>query len=225
MKYGAQFLAISTFATCLACILLFGSPVAGEELSRTTCDGLERDLVTEINRLRMHPESYIELLEERRSRYNGTRLTLTDLGHELTVVTKEGWPAVEEAIQALRTAGPGPALEVSEGVSLAARGHAREQAKLPHASHIGLDGSTFIERIGRHVPNTEAAGEDITVGGLPLATEIVQKSLIDDGTKSRPHRLTLLNKDFRLIGAACEPQEHFGFLCVLDFASQAGSPR
>jgi hypothetical protein len=62
------------------------------------------------------------------------------------------------------------------------------------------------------------------VGGLPLASEVVQKSLIDDGVKGRPHHLDLLGRDFSLIGVACESQEHYGFLCVMDFASQVGRP-
>jgi len=225
MKYTArrtQSLAICAFAIGLAVTPRSGSQLAGEETSRSTCDALEREIVTEINRLRRHPQSYIGLLERRRNEYDGTRLTLTGQGYEFTVITKEGWPAVEEAIQALQITLPQPALKVSEGLSLAARDHARDQAGRQHVSHTGSEGSTFIERIGRYVQNVDSAGESITVGGVPLAAEVVQKSLIDDGIKSRPHRLDLLSKDFSLIGVACEPRAYSGFLCVMEFASQAG---
>jgi hypothetical protein len=217
------------FAFCVVAIGLTltarsGSQLAGEEASRATCEVLEREIVTEIDRLRTHPQSYIGPLERRQYEYDGTRLTLAGQGYEFTVITKEGWPAVEEAIQVLRTTLPQPALKVSEGLSLAARDHARDQAGRQHVSHMGSDGSTFIERMSRYLQNVDSAGESITVGGVPLATEVLQKSLIDDGIKSRPHRLDLLSKDFSLIGVACERQAYFGFICVIEFASQVGRP-
>jgi len=227
MKYAASrtsFFAVCALAISLALSAPFGSQLAGEEASRNTCDELEREIVTEINRLRMNPQSYAQMLERRRNQYDGTRLTLTGQGYEFTVMTKEGWPAVEEAIEALRSTHPLSALNVSEGLSLAARNHARDQARQQHASHTGSEGSTFIERISRYLQNVDSAGESITVGGVPLANEVVEKSLIDDGVKSRSHRLDLLSNDFSLIGVACEPQAHYGFLCVVDFASQAWHP-
>ena len=227
MKYTAsrtQFFAVCAFAIGLALTARSGSQLAGEETSRATCDALEREIVTEINRLRTHPESYIGPLERRRNQYDGARLTLTGQGYEFKVITKEGWPAAEEAIQVLRTTLPQPALKVSEGLSLAAGDHARDQAGQQHVSHTGSECNTFIERISRYLQNVDSAAESITVGGVPLATEVVQKSLIDDGIKSRSHRLDLLSKDFSLIGVACEPHAHFGFLCVTEFASQVGRP-
>ena len=226
MKYaasGTPFFALCALAISLA-VAALGSPLAGEEASRTSCDALEREFVTEINRLRTNPQSYVEQLERRRNQYDGTRLTLTGQGYAFTVTTKEGWPAVEEAIEVLRSTLPLPALNVSEGLVLAARDHARDQAKQQHASHMGSDGSSFIERISRYLQNVDSAGESITVGGVPLATEAVEKSLIDDGVKNRAHRLELLSKDFSLIGVACEPQTRYGFLCVVDFASPVGRP-
>src|SRR5215472_6962800 len=125
MKYAASGTPI--FAVCALAISLgvaaLGSPLGGEEASRTTCDALEREFVTEINRLRTNPQSYVELLERRRNQYDGTRLTLTGQGYAFTVTTKEGWPAVEEAIEVLRSTLPLPALNVSEGLVLAARDH------------------------------------------------------------------------------------------------------
>ena len=225
MNYAASrtpFFAVCALAISLAVSVRFDSQLAGEEASRATCDALEREFVTEINRLRTNPDSYAQLLEQRRNQYDGTKLTLTGQGYAFTVITKEGWPAVEEAIQVLRSTLPLAALNVSEGLALAARDHARNQAGQQHASHTGSDGSTFIERISRHLQNVDSAGESITVGGVPLASEVVQKSLIDDGVKNRAHRLDLLSKHFSLIGVACEPQAHYGFLCVMDFASQVG---
>jgi hypothetical protein len=227
MRYTASstgLLAACAWAIGLALTARSGFQVAGEETSRTTCDSLEREIVTEINRLRTQPQFYIVLLEQRRNQYDGNRLTLSGQGHEFTVITHEGWPAVEEAIQVLRTTLPEPALRMSEGLALAARDLARDQARQQHVSHIGSDGSTFIERITRYVQNVDSAGESITVGGVPFASEIVQKSLIDDGIKSRSHRLDLLSKDFGLIGVACEPQAQYGFLCVMEFVSQVGRP-
>lgn len=217
-----QFIVVCALAISLAVTGRSRYQLAGEEASPATCDALEREIVTEINRLRAHPQSYIGLLERRRNQYDGTRLTLTSPGHKLTIITKEGWPAAEEAIRVLRTTVPLPALRVSEGLSLAGREFARDQARQQHVSHTGSDGSTFIERISRYLQNIDSAGESITVGGLPLASEVVQKSLIDDGVKNRAHRRDLLRRDFSLIGVACEPQAHYGFLCVMEFASPVG---
>jgi len=150
MKYGASRAQLSTvcaLAVSLAVTARSGSQWASEETSPATCEALERDIVTEINRLCAYPQSYIGLLERRRNQYDGTWLTLTGQGFELTIITKEGWPAVEEAIQVLRTTLPLPALKVSEGLPLAARDLATDQARQQHVSHTGSDGSTFIERI------------------------------------------------------------------------------
>ena len=226
-KYDArrkQFLAVCALAIGLAVTGRSGSQWSTEEASRATCDALERGIAAEINRLRTNPQSFVPLLERRRNHYNGTRLTLTGPGYEFSVITKEGWPAVEEAIRVLRLTPPLPPLRASEGLSLAARDLARDQARHQHVSHVGSDGSTFVERISRYLRNFDSAGESITVGGLPLASEVVQKSLIDDGIKGRPHRRDLLSRDFGLIGVACEPQEYYGFLCVTEFVSQVGRP-
>jgi len=226
MKYAAartQFFVWCTLAVSLAGTAApLGSRWAGGETSRAACDVLEREMMTEINRLRIHPQSYVELLERRRNQYDGSKLTLTGQGYEFTVITKEGWPAVEEAIRVLRTTPPLTPLKVSGGLSRAARDLARDQARRPHVSHTASDGSTFIERISRYLQNVQSAGESITVGGIPLAIEVVQKSLIDDGVKSRSHRLDLLSRDFSLVGVACEPQAYYGFFCVTEFASQVG---
>jgi hypothetical protein len=227
MKYAASLAPFSLVCALTIGLLAsarFGSQLIGQEASRATCDQLEREIVTEVNRLRTNPQSYVQLLEQRRNQYDGTRLTLTGQGYGLTVITKEGWPAVEEAMQTLQSTPPLPALTASEGLSLAARDHARDQAGQRHASHTGSDGSTFIERISRHLQSVDSAGESISVGGIPLATDVVQKSLIDDGVKSRTHRLDLVSRDFTLIGVACEPQVRYGFLCVTEFASQAARP-
>jgi uncharacterized protein YkwD len=219
-----QFFVLCALAISLAVTARSRSQLAGEEPSQATRHALEREIEIEINRLRMNPQSYIGLLERRRNQYDGTRLTLTGQGYRFTVITKEGWPAVEEAIQVLRTTLPLPALRVSQGLRFAAHDLARDQARQQQVSHTGLDGSTFIERISRYLQNIDSAAESITVGGLPLASEVVQKSLIDDGVKSRSHRLDLLSRDFSLIGVACEPQAHHSFLCVMEFASQVGQP-
>ena len=219
-----QFFALCALAISLVVTECSGSRLAGEEASRVTCDALERGIVAEINRLRTNPQSYVQVLERRRNHYDGTRLALTSQGYEFNMITKEGWPAVEEAIRVLRTTLPLPALNVSEGLALAARDLARDRATQQHVGHTGSDGSTFVERISRYLQNFDSAGESITRGGVPFATEVVQKSLIDDGIKSRAHRLDLLSRDFSLIGVACEPQALYGFLCVMEFASQVGRP-
>ena len=81
-----RFLAVCAFAIGLAVTARSGSQLAGEETSRANCDALEREIVTEINRLRADPQSYIGLLERRRNEYDGTRLTLTGQGYEFTVL-------------------------------------------------------------------------------------------------------------------------------------------
>jgi len=175
----------------------------------------EKAVVLEINRVRTDPAAYAAIyLEPLRRYYRGRLLQYPG---EIAIETTEGARALEECIRVLE-ASPGVAtLTPRKGLCLAARDHARDQARSGRTGHTGSDGSTVPDRLNRYGRWSLSAGENIDYGNA-AARRIVISFLVDDGVPSRGHRANLLDSSFRFVGVALGPHPAYGKMCVLDFA-------
>src|SRR3982751_4582710 len=79
---------------------------------------LEQDVFDEMNLARADPQKYAGFVEEFKKYYNGNRLVIP--GRKKALVTNEGVPAVDEAINFLRNQKTLPPLDVAKGLCLAA---------------------------------------------------------------------------------------------------------
>jgi hypothetical protein len=204
------------FVICL--ILLFSSIIGFAQSNEIDKAGylslLEKETVRELNMARTDPKGYASLLEKWKPYYDGKLLKLPG---EIPIKTKEGWMAAEEAIRFLRSTQPIPQLAFSQGMSLGARDHVKDQGSSGSSQHKGRDGSQPWDRVNRYGTWQKIIGENISFGHNK-ARNVVMTLVIDDGVPNRGHRKNIFNPDFRVMGVACGSHSTYTTICVITFA-------
>ena len=208
----------------LGCLLL-ASP------ARAQLTPLESAVVAEVNLLRTQPQRYAELLRLERAYYNGPLLVRPGA---LALRMKEGVAALDEAVEYLEAQAPVGPLDLSPGLSCAARDHVFDQGRSGMVGHAGSDASQPADRVARYgMPR--GVGENLAYG-CATAHEIVMQLVIDDGVPDRGHRKNFFVPDFHCIGVACGEHSRWRCMCAIDFAggfsentaaqsARPGSPR
>jgi uncharacterized protein YkwD len=175
---------------------------------------LEKDTILELNMARTNPAAYGAIAESYASLFHGSLLRIPGT---IDISTNEGVAAVRELVRFLALAAPVPPLVPSQGLSMAARDHQRDQARSGNIGHTGVDGSDSSTRMNRYGSWQKTAGENIDYG-YDQARLIVLALLTDDGVPSRGHRKNIMNGAFRIIGLACGPHARYELMTVMDFA-------
>jgi hypothetical protein len=175
---------------------------------------LEQEVVKELNIARTAPRSYASHLKDMRRYFYGKELRRPG---DIIVLTKEGDPAVVEAIRFLENAKPLPALKLSQGMSRGARDFAEAQGRSGTVGHASDKGNQPWERISRYGTWKKMVGENIAYG-LSRARHVVTSLIIDDGMPGRGHRQNIFNPNFRVVGVAWGPHTIYGSMCVIIFA-------
>jgi uncharacterized protein YkwD len=206
---------IKTLSSGFCAMTLWALSVSPSAQADPFLSPFESRVVEEINRVRTQPSAYAEHLERLRVYYRGQEVHRPG---EAILITQEGLPALEEAIDFLRTADPVAALTASRGLSKSAADHARDQAESGLLGHLGTDGSQPWERMNRNGDWAGTAAENISYGHNDARGVVIQL-LVDDGVPDRGHRLNIFNPDYRFIGVACGPHPAFRMMCVMDFAA------
>jgi len=201
------------------CLLLLLSAVHGCAESRKFKEAsplsfLEKEIVRELNMARTDPKGYASLLEKWKPYYDRTLLKLPG---EIPIKIKEGWMAAEEAIRFLRSTQPIPQLTLSQGMSLGARDHVKDQGSSGSSQHKGHDGSQPWDRVNRYGTWQKIIGENISFGHNK-ARNVVMTLIIDDGVPNRRHRKNVFDPNFRVMGVACGPHSTYRTICVITFA-------
>jgi hypothetical protein len=189
-----------------------GFPI-GEDRSGYLSD-LEREVVSELNMARTQPDIYADFLIEYSKLFVGRELREPG---EITIMTKEGRGAVNEAIRFLRNQKSLPILTASKGMSKAAEDMVRMQETTYQIGHVGRDGSKFSDRISRYGTWDGSCSENIDYGNN-TARKIVMALIIDDGVSNRGHRKSIFTPDFRRVGVACGRHKTFRYMCVIEYA-------
>jgi len=175
----------------------------------------EQEVVNEMNVARTDPTSVIPHLQKYEALFRGRILYIPKQTPFLTV---EGFPAVDEAIEALRKSPKAQSLKVSEGLVKVAKSQLADLLEKPDLGHTGKDGSNLSRRLDK-VGIVGKAGENLTFTPL-TPREVAINMIVDDGVKSRHHRDNVLNPLFRLVGVACEKYKNRRYICVIVFANK-----
>jgi uncharacterized protein YkwD len=222
---------VLSIALCLAVLVVISIKSSQSTYSQTkkntpTLSPDEQALLNEINQARAHPQLYASYLEKLKPMFNG-KTYKPDA--QAAFDTQEGWSAVEDAIKFMKMARALGPLNASQGLSLAALSHVKDQSATGATGHRGND-STFIEqRVKPYGTWQGGIGENLTYGNSS-ARERVLTWLIDDGFASRGHRNRLMSDNYRVAGISCGSHPEFGSMCVVtlaggftDTASSGGS--
>jgi uncharacterized protein YkwD len=175
---------------------------------------LEKAIVSEINIARTNPKGYASFLEKWKQYYDGKQLKLPG---EISIMTREGVIAVNQAIRSIRSMNPVLPLSPSKGMSWGAKDHVKDQGSSGSSQHKGNDGSQPWDRVNRYGVWQKAIGENISYGS-DKARNIVIGLIIDDGVPGRGHRKNIFNPDFRVIGVAFGHHATYRTICVITFA-------
>ncbi len=200
-------LALASIVTVVGAHAQKEAPAQAEYLS-----DLENAVVAEINLARSDPKAYSVFLEELLPYYDGKNFKRPE--EEMTLITREGKAAVEEAIAFLRSAEPLPLLTPSRGMSQAAKDHVNDMGK---NGSTGSDDSQPWDRVNRHGTWGGTIGESISFGRND-ARDVLIRLIIDDGYADRGNQNNIFEKEFQVTGVACGDDEKYTFVCVIDYA-------
>eukprot|EP00697_Spironema_sp_BW2_P004853 gnl/Spiro4/16566_TR8918_c0_g1_i1.p1 gnl/Spiro4/16566_TR8918_c0_g1~~gnl/Spiro4/16566_TR8918_c0_g1_i1.p1 ORF type:complete len:1145 (-),score=162.18 gnl/Spiro4/16566_TR8918_c0_g1_i1:40-3474(-) len=175
------------------------------------------NLFAEINVARTQPLVYAEYLSALLPCFRGSELQIP--GESLTVVTKEGSAAVEQAVQFLRTVSSVPALvRLSRGMCSAAQLHVQDAGSHGIIGHKSSDGTPISGRLDRFGEWKTCCAESIFYGTPRSARRVVEVWLVDDGVPERRNRANLFMDRFCVAGLALGPHASRKFMVVADFA-------
>ncbi len=228
MKFGVVYLCVSVV---VAAITASAHPARARDTYRPaipTANGVPRvmtgpgpiggearlaqEVMEEMNRLRMDPQAYISVLEEYRAQFQGDQVIRPG---RITIQTREGVAAVDEAIRFLRRQPPLPPLRPDRILSLTAMDHVVDQGPTGFVGHYGSDGWDFSTRAIRR-GGDPYGGENISYG-YDTAREVLIQLLVDDNIQDRGHRVNLFRPGYVRAGVGCGPHSLFYYMCVIDY--------
>lgn len=175
---------------------------------------LENGVFEELNLARTNPQTYVKILQNYRSQFQGR---LVKRPGKIDLMTVEGTAAVDEAIRELKQRKPMREFRISRGMSLAAKDHVKDTGPKGSTGHSGTDGSKPFDRMNRHGKWLRSAGENISYGNDEARAVIIQL-IVDDAVAGRGHRKNIYNPSFEVVGIACGPHKVYGTMCVQTFA-------
>ena len=203
-------------ASTILFLLTFLASISGVHAEPSTASPIpnEADILEELNAARTNPKAYARYLETMRQYFDGNRYKRPG---EITLVTKEGVSAVNEAIAFLHSVSPVKPLSLSQGMSKGAADHVKDQSRTGKTGHKGRDGSQPWDRVNRYGTWSGKIGENVGYGDR-TARESVISLIVDDGVPSRGHRDNIFGADFRVVGIACGTHPEWRSVCVTDYA-------
>jgi len=176
----------------------------------------EKDVILELNKVRHNPAMYAQFCMQWMEIFYSNKLL--QIPGKTIYKTEEGKTAFLECIEALKKAEPAPILHPSRGLTKACELLVYDQSLTGNTGHKGSGNSSPIDRMIRFGNPVGSYAENIHYGDCE-PNFIVISLLIDDGVRSRGHRLNILNKDFNVTGIDIGSHKVYQNMCVNTFAT------
>jgi hypothetical protein len=178
-------------------------------------------LLAEINVARTDPRGYARILRDGMTHFHDRTYEAPD-GEALETV--EGVTALKDAIADLEARTPAPPLAADRAIAQAAVRLVADQGRTGESGHVDSRNASLRDRL-------EAAGvlarsmEETIAYGPTDPREVVRELIVDDGNADRAHRNAIFDSAMTRAGCACGPHTAWGWVCVIDFASDAMADR
>lgn len=195
-----------------------------ENLPGADVKPIDKEIFEAHNHLRKDPKWLIPDLEEMIKQFDGMLLKREG---KVTLRTKEGAEAVQEAIEFLKKCEPMQPLKWNESVSKAAKDHTLDIGPKGLIQHDSSDGKTGVkERLKRYGNVVSCYGENLSFH-CEEAKEVMIQLIVDDGVQNRGHRENILNAEFNVMGCFTDEHKDFNQMTCIDYAGafvSAGEP-
>ena len=112
-----------------------------------------------------------------------------------------------------------PMLMPDEGLSKAAKYHAKDSGKNGLIGHTSSNGNTMAKRLPKYVKGWNRLAENCSYGYADAAS-IVGQLLLDDNVPSLGHRKSILDTRLEYIGVSIAPHTKYRSNCVMDFCAK-----
>lgn len=212
------------YCSCLFVILVCAAVIPAQKISSAKIPSnscWEKKVIEELNLARTgtdeyskHVQSYLEVL----------RNNILYLPNRIPTRLSEGKTVIVEAVDFLKSSENSTPLTISEPLSQVAKSQLSDLLEDPKLGHYGKDGADLGTRLKRFGKLNGPASENI-VYGESNARQAVITMLIDNGVKSRLHRLNILNPNYLIVGIGCGKTEKALPICVLVFAKDISTKR
>ncbi|KAH8053530.1 hypothetical protein JL722_9372 [Aureococcus anophagefferens] len=182
---------------------------------------LELDVLAALAAARTRPQDVAARLKARLKCYRGAQYAAPG---RTPKQTKEGAAACKDALTFLaRLEGPlEPVAAAPEGLRLAGVDHVLDVGVEGVASHRGTDDSSSTDRNGRYGAWGGATGECIWYGNLAngaTGASIVDDLVVDDGVRSRGHRLCVYDARWTVAAVAAGAHATYANMVAVEFAA------
>lgn len=175
---------------------------------------LQQSVISETNRIRTNPKSYIPILEECLKNFHGNILTQSN---EEAIETEEGPKAYIEAINFLKKQRPISALKYDEEISKCSEILAANLSQ--GGTDLIEDEKNLEERINKYIDWDVAICENVDFGGN-TGVDVILSILVDDGVQLRTHRDNLFNTKVKYFGVSVQKHPEYDFCTVIDYIGE-----
>jgi hypothetical protein len=172
-------------------------------------DGFSYEVIKELNFLRSQPKEYIKILENDLKYFTGNILKYP--GETAGLQTKEGKSAYIEAIKFLQNAKPVPQIKPHAALFYICNEYVNEVKKYDIHSYSKVNFEKYLTKYG----NFTGKFSKITDFGGNTPRRVITNFLVCDGDIKRGYRLSLLSREFKLIGASSAPFPVYNRITVL----------
>ena len=172
-----------------------------------------QSIITETNRIRADPLSYIPILELHKTYFKDNLYTREN---KTPIETYEGVSAFDEAISFLERQKPVPTLTYDKRLHLAALDHVKDIGPIGMFYHDSTEtAKSPSERVDKYCEWENCCCENIDLSSSS-GVECIINLIVDDGNPDRTRRNYLFNEEFTYFGPATGPHKEYEHITVIN---------